>query len=80
MIRTFLVVASAAGSMSRAGLSVLGREESRRAIWRGGGGVLGTGQRLFRPGNREGEAVSPLVRPITVLPMWFRLYPIRWQC
>ena len=52
----------AAGFMSRAGLSVLGCEESRRAIWRGGGGVLGPGQRYFRQGHREGEAMPPLVR------------------
>jgi len=52
-----------------AGHSLLGREESRRAIWRGGCGILGTREGYFRQGNREGEAMPQIRGPLLPLPL-----------
>jgi len=52
-----------------AGHSVLGREESRRAIRRGGCGILGTREGYFRQGNREGEAMPQIRGPLLPLPL-----------
>ena len=38
-------------------LSLLGSQEGRRAVWRGGRGILGASTRHFRQGNRESQAV-----------------------
>jgi hypothetical protein len=53
---------SAAGFISRACRSLLGREEGRRRIWRGRRGILGAIQRHFGEGDRESPAMPQIAR------------------
>ena len=57
----------AAGVISRTGRSLPGCEACRRALWRGGGGILGAVEGYFRQGDREGEAMPQIDAAFAVL-------------
>ena len=62
MIHVSLLVIALLDFISGAGGSLLGSEAGRRAIWRGGRGILGALEGHFREGNREGEAMPQIDR------------------
>jgi len=55
----------ASGVISRASGSLLGDQEGRRPIWRGGRGSLGARKRHFRQRNRESAAMPEVISRCT---------------